>query len=641
MKKREIQLFFKTSSILNRFSSHMRKYPLRRRFFAISLCLCIVPLLIASVAVFLNSYRSEANRYVSFAQQMMAQMGDNLYSRLLSMRADAIDLAYNTDVQNYVEAYSAESSSAGRVPVTDSVAHAVTGKFDSTSSGAGLVILSPEGLPCYIYNHQDRLYLYFHEDAKAELMENIDQSSSGYWYYATPEDYYMKNLEGKVYPAQTDEPVLYYGLKMKRLVGTEYVGYLIITFRSGLLTTLFSYLEEDGVSTVYLMDQEGNTILHNGEQNRELQPAIAEKILEHPGSNIQTITPDNPYSGDYIIYRQLEDTGWYVVNVIDGTTLSRMALSSSFDIFVLILLMMILVPFVFVMLNRSVQSPLHRILAAIDRVQDGDFSARINDIGKDEFTQISTSIDNMASSLEEMVEEIRAKEQRQKETEIELLQMQINPHFITNTLNTVAWMADLQKQKNISSILTSLASLLNQTLRSGRDFIPLSEELRYIRWYIEIQQYRGTVQYCLNIQIDDELLDCQIPPFTLEALVENSVTHGVIASRASLEITVKAVREGDTLECIVIDNGAGMDRDTLEKLGKPSAHTEGRGLYQIHGIGVANVQKRLQIYFGEEYGITFDSIPGKFTIASVRMPVRKKSTEGRNPQNVPCDDCRR
>lgn len=617
--KKEIQRIRRLGGkLLDRVSGFLRRYSLRRRFLAICLCACIVPLLIASVVVFFSSYRAEADRYVSFAQQMMAQMGDNLYSRLLSMRGDAIDLAYNTDVQNFVLDYGSESSSAGRVPVTDEVVHAVTGKFDSNSAGAGLVMLSADGQPCYVYNHQNRLYLYFYEEPKESLMRSIDESESGFWNYAMPKDYYMKNLEGKTYPPQTEEPVLYYGLKMKRLVGTEYVGYLVMTLRSGLLTDMFSHLEEDGVSTVYLMDQEGNVIIQNGERDTAVQRELAGLILDCSQSGVQTITPDS-YTGDYVIYQKLDDTGWYVVDVIDGVRLSQIALASSYDILALIVLMMLLLPIVFIVLNRSLQKPLHRILHAIAHIRDGDFSARIGDVGGDEFTQISGSIDGMSSALQQMVEQIRKTEQQQKETEIELLQMQINPHFITNTLNTVAWMAKLQDQQNISSILTSLSALLNQTLRSGRDFVPLSEELRYIRWYVEIQQYRGTVEYQLHIDVDDSLLGCLIPPFTLEALVENSVTHGIVETRGSLEITVKAARAGNALECTVIDNGAGMDHDTLEKIGCRPAMS-GRGLYRVHGIGVSNVKKRLQIYFGEEYGVSFDSVPGRFTIATVRMP---------------------
>ena len=640
MKKRN-KIFQPFRRLLDRATAALRRYPLSHRFFAICLCMCIAPLLVASVTVFHTSYQAETDRYVSFARQMMAQMGDHLHSRLLSMRSDAIDLAYNTYVQDYVEAYSAESSSAGRVPVTDEVVHAVIGKFDTTSAGTGLVLLSTTGEPCYVYNFQNRLYMYFYEESKNNLMQSIEESEGGFWYYATPKDYYMKNLEGRFYLPDTEEPVLYYGLEMKRLTGTNSVGYLVITLRPKVLTDLFAHLDEDGVSTVYLIDQDGSTIIHNGQSEQSLSRDVVQNILEGP-DGIQVLPPSDPLFGDYVIYRTLDETGWCVVEVIDGQALGNMALSNSFDIAVLILMVMALLPIVFLVINRTLRSPLDRILSAIGNIRRGDFSARIRDDGNDEFTQIALSIDSMSANLQRLVAQIRKREQQQKETEIELLQMQINPHFITNTLNTVAWMASLQHQKNISSILTSLSALLNQTLRSGRDFIPLSEELEYIRWYIEIQQYRGTVQYNLNVAVEEELLSCLIPPFTLEALVENSVTHGVVGTRDSLEITVKATRAGDTLECVVIDNGAGMDRGTLEKLGKgPSI--SGRGLYRIHGIGVSNVQKRLQIYFGKEYGLNFDSVPGQFTMATVRMPLQRESgetglREEREEERVPGHD---
>ena len=109
------------------------------------------------------------------------------------------------------------------------VVHAVIGKFDTTSAGTGLVLLSTTGEPCYVYNFQNRLYMYFYEESKNNLMQNIKESEGGFWYYATPKDYYMKNLEGRFYLPDTEEPVLYYGLEMKRLTGTNSVGYLVIT----------------------------------------------------------------------------------------------------------------------------------------------------------------------------------------------------------------------------------------------------------------------------------------------------------------------------------------------------------------------------------------------------------------------------
>ena len=354
MKKRN-KIFQPFRRLLDRATAALRRYPLSHRFFAICLCMCIAPLLVASVTVFHTSYQAETDRYVSFARQMMAQMGDHLHSRLLSMRSDAIDLAYNTYVQDYVEAYSAESSSAGRVPVTDEVVHAVIGKFDTTSAGTGLVLLSTTGEPCYVYNFQNRLYMYFYEESKNNLMQNIEESEGGFWYYATPKDYYMKNLEGRFYLPDTEEPVLYYGLEMKRLTGTNSVGYLVITLRPKVLTDLFAHLDEDGVSTVYLIDQDGSTIIHNGQSEQTLSRDVVQHILEG-AEGIHVLPPSDPLFGDYVIYRTLDETGWCVVEVIDGQALGSMALSNSFDIAVLILMVMALLPIVFLVINRTLRT---------------------------------------------------------------------------------------------------------------------------------------------------------------------------------------------------------------------------------------------------------------------------------------------
>ena len=144
------------------------------------------------------------------------------------------------------------------------------------------------------------------------------------------------------------------------------------------------------------------------------------------------------------------------------------------------------------------------------------------------------------------------------------------------------------------------------------------------------------------MSIDDSLLDCLLPPFTLEPLVENSVIHGTVAGRGFLNITIKGFRTKNIVELSVIDDGCGMDAGTVERLSN-TTETRTSRQHSVHGIGIANVQKRLQIYFGTEYGISYDSMPGCFTIATVRIPVRtdvsdETMDQGKRWENVPCDD---
>lgn len=614
-----LQLKKKLLRFRSRFIGWFRGRSVRRRFSLIMIFFCVIPLIISASVVFLTSYYDAVGQYTSFAEQLTAQMENNLRSRLLRLRTDAIDLAYNLDIQEFVHSSSRTTSLVGNMPITDEVAHAITSKFNTTSDGAGLMLFTPAGATCYTYNNRSALSMYFREPFKQHVIQNINSSKSGYWHYTSTDDYYMKNLEGRMYAPVTQEPVIFYALKMKRIVGSEYVGYLVMTLRSGLLNELFEGGEFHGLSTVYLLDENGNTIVHSGLQSETLSPQAWNLVRSSKEKGIHSASIGSRFIRDRVIYTKLSEIGWYVAEVIDGDALSMLALRNCASILLLMLFALLLIPLVFLIMNYSIDKPLSRILTDIARIQQGEFSARINDKGNDEFSQISNSIDTLSGRLEDMIEKVKLSEQRYSESQIELLQMQINPHFITNTLNTVAWMADLQNQTNISRVVSSLSALLNQTLRSGREFVTLEEELQYVRWYVDIQQYRGTLRYQLHLQVDDDLLSCKLPPFTLEPLVENSVTHGAVPGRSTLDITIKALRSGDTIICTVIDNGSGMSPETLRRIESSTGEHNGK-LYRVHGIGIPNVRKRLQLYFGEEYGLSYDSIPGQFTMATIRFP---------------------
>lgn len=621
-----------------------RSYTVRTRFLLLVILLCILPLLGAMTIVFFTNYNDVTMQYVSFAEKLSGQIESNLESRLLRLRADAIDLAYNQELQSYVRAYYAEKTSAGRVPVTDEVAHAIISKFNDASDASGLLLYMPDGTACYGYTNRSAQPVYMREEYVQRLMQEIQTRPAGYWAYISSGDYYQKNSSGQIYNIE-EGPIVFYSLKMKHLVGSEYVGYLVMSMRSDVLEKLFANCNIHDMTTMMLLDEEGNVIIGNEEVLDRVRQEMLPHLLREEERGMVS-TRGGLFPSAHVTFTRMPDIGWYVVDVIDGGKLSGLALNSSSHIFVLALLVLCLVVLVFFLLNQSVERPLNRILKNLHGIRHGRFNSRIHDTGKDEFTQISDSIDTMAAAIENMLQKIKDSEKQYSETQMELLQMQINPHFITNTLNSVAGMAEVQGQVGISRVLTSLASLLNQTLRSGREFVTLREELQYVQWYVDIQQYHSVVSYSLNVQVDEALMEYLLPPFTLEPLVENSVNHGAVQGRDTLTIAVKALRVGDTLEMTVIDNGCGMDEDTLEKLKAPQ--TPASKPYHVHGIGIANVRRRLDLYFGAPYGLFYDSVVGSFTMVRVRIPAigrgeRPPTIEHgatRGDKRVSCDDRR-
>lgn len=606
----------------------MRELSIQKRFFLAAICLCVIPLILTAGIVFVTGYQRTADQYLEFSRSLAAQTQNNLESRLLRLRADAIDLAYNRQVQSYVSDSQSVMDQAGRSPVTEEAASAIVGKFGNDSDASTLMLFTRDGRCCYTYSNRSLNQIHLRHTFENTLLKSIDESASGVWGFALAGDYEVRNSAGDLIPMQAGaDPLLFYSLKMKHLVGAEYEGYLIMTARQDVLRKVISAGAMDNMNTVYLLDQEGRTILSgNGEQLPEpMMDWLLPEMLSGREKQVYTYSNGGSLVRDYAIIAQIPDIAWYVVCVVNGNVLSSVAFRSCQYVLLMAGIVLILMILVLILLSSSIGHPVKRILRGIGYVEQGNFEHRIKDKGHDEFALIADSIDSMSAKLQDMIVQIREQEQLHSETQIELLQMQINPHFINNTLNCVAGMAAIDGEDHIARVVTSLASLLNQTLRAGREFVTLADELSYIRWYMDIQQYRGAFEYHLDIQIPDELMVCQLPPFTLEPLIENSVTHGTNSRRNSMTISIKSSRIGDVLQLKVIDNGCGMTPEQLEQINAgQTPHAD--KLYRVHGIGVANVRKRLRLFFGEEYGLEYDSLPGQFTIATVTIPIIEKQT---------------
>ena len=606
----------------------LRERSIKKRFFLAAICLCVIPLILTAGIVFVTNYQRATEQYLGFSRSLAAQTQNNLESRLLRLRADAIDLAYNREVQNYVFGSETVMDKAGRSPVTEEAANIIVGKFGNDSDAAALMLFTRNGRCCYSYSNRSLNQIHFSLSFADRLLKDIDHSSAGVWGFADSDHYEVRSSAGDLASEQDEDgPIIFYSLKMKHLIGAEYVGYLVMIARQKVLRQVISASEMDNMNTVYLLDQDGRTILSGNGQalaertRRWLLPEMQNSMENH----VHTCTNDGLFAQDYAIIAQIPDISWYVVCVVNGNVLSSVALRSSWYVFLLAIVVLILMVLVFSLLSNSVAQPVNRILRGISYVEQGHFEHRIKDTGHDEFALIADSMDGMSEKLQQMIIQIRKQEQLHSETQIELLQMQINPHFINNTLNCVAGMAAIDGEAHIEKVVTSLASLLNQTLRSGREFVTLADELSYIRWYMDIQQYRGAFTYHLDIQIPDNLMGCLLPPFTLEPLIENSVTHGTTQHRGSMTITIKSRRMGNVLQLLVIDNGCGMTSEQLEMLNEGQAPHTGK-LYRVHGIGIANVRKRIRLFFGESYGLEYDSVPGQFTVATVTIPIIEKKT---------------
>lgn len=273
--------------------------------------------------------------------------------------------------------------------------------------------------------------------------------------------------------------------------------------------------------------------------------------------------------------------------------------------------------FLSTMLSRSISRPIEEMCRMTELVAKGNFDARIDAESGDEISVLKASFNSMVGQIGNLVQNIKTEQRNLRDTELRLLQEQINPHFLYNTLDTIIWLAEAGQNKQVVDMVTSLSQFFRTTLSEGRDHITIREEEVHIRSYLEIQQFRYRDILDYEIAIPEQLYPYSIMKLTLQPLVENALYHGVKNKRGKGRIRICGVLEGENIRLTVEDNGIGMKPEEVEALEKRirTSAEERTGSF-----GLANVQERICLNYGEQYGLSFQSKYGKGTIVTVQIP---------------------
>ncbi|MDO5337554.1 MAG: sensor histidine kinase [Eubacteriales bacterium] len=265
--------------------------------------------------------------------------------------------------------------------------------------------------------------------------------------------------------------------------------------------------------------------------------------------------------------------------------------------------------------GKSITSPVSELCRRVEAIGDGDLTVQTPIAAEEyEIQMLSNGFEQMVEQLNGLIEQNKQEQISLRSAELALLQAQINPHFLYNTLDTIIWLVETEKNEQAVEMVTSLSGYFRSSLSKGRNIITLREEEQHVRSYLQIQQvrYKDILEY--KIDIDKELAECEIPKLTLQPLVENALYHGIKQKRGLGTILVKGFSEGDTIYLVVSDNGAGMDEERLSEV--QQAIQKGQRV----GFGLSTVHERQQLFFGNDYGLSIDSVQGEGTTVCVKIP---------------------
>lgn len=279
---------------------------------------------------------------------------------------------------------------------------------------------------------------------------------------------------------------------------------------------------------------------------------------------------------------------------------------------VAVLLCVLISPF----LIRGLTKPLNAIVKTMKLVQSGDTEARVVVKNDDEFGYIGKSLNTTLDRLNELFQTNLEKQNRLRLAEQKALYAQINPHFLYNTLDSIKWLAKLSGVDDIVLIVSQLGKLLKNSIRNQKETVTVAEELSLIGSYLSIQKIRYSDKFDVSVQVDDEILPCVVPKLIVQPLVENAIIHGIEDKVGKAQLLIRGRREGKNIVLEIEDNGVGMDSETLQKI-RSCANA---GKLDGDSIGIANVEQRIKLYYGEEYGLAIQSRENVGTRTRITMP---------------------
>ncbi len=271
-------------------------------------------------------------------------------------------------------------------------------------------------------------------------------------------------------------------------------------------------------------------------------------------------------------------------------------------------------------ISRSLTRQLERITATMERIKGGETQLRIDKLPDDEIGELGLTFNEMLDRIEGLIAKEYEAELAVNQAEYKALQAQINPHFLYNTLDTMSSIAQLRDCDEISELCQSLSNIFRYSLETGTPFSTVAKEIAHLKNYIYVMNMRmqGEVEY--SFDIEEDVLQDSLPRISIQPLVENAINHGLKNARGEKKVCVRAYRESDNLMIAVEDNGVGISAERLEELKKNY-----RG--QENSIGLSNINARMQMLYGDAYGVTIESTEGKGTRVFLTIPHRNASGE--------------
>ncbi|SHH35670.1 sensor histidine kinase [Clostridium grantii] len=405
----------------------------------------------------------------------------------------------------------------------------------------------------------------------------------------------------------------------------EFLGVAVVDLNFNLINDMLNNLSLGEKGYMFIVDSEGNIIYHP--QNELINSGIKDEdidfILGSQDGYISTI--ENDRTKNYIVATS-EYSGWKIVGTVYEDEVNKYKYITKQIFSIMIGLSLAVAILVSLIISRKFLHPIKDLLKGMNQFKNGNLDTIIQVKHGNEIGELADEFNDMTVEIKKLVEENKKTENSKRKYELKALQSQINPHFLYNTLDSIVWMAEAGINEDVVAMTSSLSKLFRISINRGSEFITIAQELEHIESYLKIQKLRYGSKIDYDIKVQEELLQYSIIKIIIQPIVENAIYHGIKTMQGPGFINIE-VKDVNNKICIIVeDNGVGMEEEKCKQLLEDNSANETKKT----GIGVRNVDQRIKLYYGEEYGIAIESEIFEGTIVTILLPKEKVEKEDSN-----------
>ncbi|MFD0675826.1 MULTISPECIES: cache domain-containing sensor histidine kinase [unclassified Paenibacillus] len=413
--------------------------------------------------------------------------------------------------------------------------------------------------------------------------------------------------------------VLSSGRLLKRIDTNQPIGYAAIDIMESALADKYNKAHLENGGQVLLLDRNGYVISSTPYKHQigtKLDAPYVEQVLKGIKGYFKLTLEDG--ADGMVVYDTSELTGFKLISIVPVTSLSKASLSIRNLTLFGISLGFIISCWLAYILALNITKPLRKLRWLMFEVESGNLNVAFSSKYRDEVGQLGLSFNAMVLQIKQLIDEVYKKQLMVQEAEIKAIQAQFNPHFLYNALDSINWMARIHKLDNISKTAISLGELLRFSIRKGNPFIPIREDIQQIHNFLFILKMRYGDKFDADIEMEDGIEQLYTLKLLFQPIVENAVTHGLEMKLGKGLLQIKGTRAASRIRFEIRDNGVGIVPEVLEHIRSGQFLTSSS---EKTGIGLENLRKRLELYFGNDFCFDIESVYGEGTIVIVEIPI--------------------